>query len=95
MTSTHGASAPALEMRGIEKRFGHVVALERVDFVAQPGTVHALLGENGAGKTTLMRIAYGLVSADAGRVALFGATMTSHSVRASMRAGVGMVQQHL
>ena len=82
-------------MRAIEKRFGQIVALDHVDFVVRPGSVHALLGENGAGKTTPMRIVYGLVATDAGDVDLFGAPLRSHSVRAAMRAGVGMVHQHL
>lgn len=85
----------ALELRGISKRYGAVQALERVEFVAAPGQVHALLGENGAGKSTLMRIAFGLVAADAGEVRLFGTRTDSHSVRHAVRAGVGMVHQHL
>ncbi|HEU4995764.1 MAG TPA: ATP-binding cassette domain-containing protein [Gemmatimonadaceae bacterium] len=86
---------PALELRGIEKRFGDVVALAGVDLNVAQGSVHALLGENGAGKTTLMRIAYGLVPADRGEVRLFGTPASSHSVRGAVRAGVGMVQQQL
>jgi ABC-type uncharacterized transport system ATPase subunit len=89
------AAASALELRGIEKRFDGVTALDRVDFSVTAGSVHALVGENGAGKTTLMRIAYGLVAPDAGEIRLFGSRQKGHSVRAAMRAGVGMVHQHL
>jgi ABC-type uncharacterized transport system ATPase subunit len=90
-----GRDAPALELNGIAKRFGTVVALQGVDFKVARGSVHALLGENGAGKSTLMRIAYGLVPPDRGEVRLFGAVARGHSPRAAARVGVGMVHQHL
>ena len=90
-----GGSALALDARGVVKRFGALIALDGVDFAVRPGSVHALLGENGAGKTTLMRAAYGMVPTEAGSFALFGREMRGHSVRAAMRAGVGMVHQHL
>lgn len=86
---------PALELRGVIKRFGATVALDGVDFVALPGQVHALLGENGAGKSTAMRIAYGLTSRDEGTVRVFGADLSRGSVTAAVRAGLGMVHQHL
>ncbi len=81
-------------MRSVVKRFGDTVAVDRVDFTAFPGSVHALLGENGAGKSTLMRIAFGMAGADAGTVELFGESMRVHSVRRARLAGVGMVHQH-
>jgi ABC-type uncharacterized transport system ATPase subunit len=65
-------SVSALELAGIHKHFGSVHALRGADFVLQPGELHALLGENGAGKTTHMRVAYGLVRPEAGRVLLGG-----------------------
>lgn len=86
--------SPALELKGVRKRFGMLAALDGVDLLVQKGTVHAVLGENGAGKSTLMRIAYGLLQPDAGTVSLFGTVARHHSVRDAVRAGVGMVQQH-
>lgn len=86
---------PALELRGVSKRFGATVALEGVDFTVAVGQVHALLGENGAGKSTAMRIAYGLTPADIGTVRVLGKEMVRHSVPAAVTAGLGMVHQHL
>jgi ABC-type multidrug transport system ATPase subunit len=63
---------PVLQMRGIEKAFVGVKALDEVDFRLFPGEVHALMGENGAGKSTLMRICAGLTRADSGQVRVGG-----------------------
>jgi ABC-type uncharacterized transport system ATPase subunit len=86
--------APALELRGIEKRFGDLVANRGIDFDVRGGEVHALLGENGAGKTTLMRIAYGLTRADAGEILAGGVRLTLRSPRDAIEARIGMVTQH-
>lgn len=88
------AGPAALEMRGISKRFGEVDALDCADLIVRPGTVHALLGENGAGKTTLMRIAFGLIRADSGSIAISGVVRTVTSVAEAIAAGIGMVHQH-
>ena len=85
---------PALELRGVAKRFGDVAALDGAALRVRRGTVHALLGENGAGKTTLMRVAFGLVRPDAGTLLVDGVARHFASPRAAMRAGVGMVHQH-
>ncbi len=87
-------TAPALELAGIHKHFGSVHALRGADFVLQPGELHALLGENGAGKTTLMRVAYGLVRPETGRVLLGGVVRVIHSPRTARKLGIGMVHQH-
>jgi ABC-type uncharacterized transport system ATPase subunit len=89
------AEFPALELRGVVKRFGDLVALDSVDFTLSRGTVHALVGENGAGKSTLMRIADGMIPADAGAVRSFGTPLRGHDTRSAARAGIGMVHQHL
>ena len=84
---------PALELRGITKRFHSVTALDTVSLCVTKGTVHALLGENGAGKTTLMRIAFGMVAADSGYIARNGARLTLSSPRDAIVARIGMVHQ--
>jgi simple sugar transport system ATP-binding protein len=88
------ADPPALELRGITKRFGDLVANDGIDFDVGRGEVHALLGENGAGKTTVMRIAYGLTQADAGEILVDGQSRPIRSPRDAIGAGIGMVTQH-
>ncbi|MGQ0640246.1 MAG: ABC transporter ATP-binding protein [Gemmatimonadaceae bacterium] len=83
-----------LELVAVSKRFGDVIALDAAHFHLRPGTVHALLGENGAGKTTLMRIAYGLLKADAGTIRLNGQPTDIASPAAAIAHGLAMVQQH-
>jgi ABC-type branched-subunit amino acid transport system ATPase component/ABC-type branched-subunit amino acid transport system permease subunit len=64
-------AGPALQMVGIVKRFGGVVALDQVDLTVEAGTIHGLIGPNGSGKSTLVAIASGFLSFDAGSVRLF------------------------
>ena len=83
-----------LELRGITKRFGTLVANDSINLVVEPGQIHALLGENGAGKSTLMNVLYGLYQADAGEVLLDGVKQQFAGPGDAMAAGIGMVHQH-
>ena len=83
-----------LELRGITKRFGSLVANDHIDLVVEPGEIHCLLGENGAGKSTLMNVLYGLYQADEGVILLDDDVQNFAGPGDAMRAGIGMVHQH-
>jgi ABC-type uncharacterized transport system ATPase subunit len=83
-----------LELRGITKRFGQLVANDGIDLVVEPGQIHALLGENGAGKSTLMNVLFGLYQPDEGEILLDDAVQHFSGPGQAMAAGVGMVHQH-
>jgi simple sugar transport system ATP-binding protein len=85
---------PALEMRGITKRYPGVVANDGIDLEIRPGEIHALLGENGAGKSTLMNILYGLARPDAGEILLDGQAVTIADPTDAIARGINMVHQH-
>jgi simple sugar transport system ATP-binding protein len=83
-----------LELRGITKRFGSLVANDKISLVVEPGEIHSLLGENGAGKSTLMNVLYGLYQADQGSILLDGVEQHFSGPGDAMAAGIGMVHQH-
>ena len=83
-----------LELRGITKRFGPLVANDGISRSVAPGQVHALLGETGAGKTTLMNVLFGLTQPDEGEILLDGKPAKFGSPRDAIAAGIGMVHQH-
>lgn len=87
-------SETVLRMRGIDKRFGPVQALDQVDFELQRGEIHALLGTNGAGKSTLVKIISGLYQKDAGTIEIGGQAVEIASPADAMAQGVAAVQQH-
>ena len=87
------AAVPALELRGITKRFPGVVANDRVNLTVRAGDIHAVVGENGAGKTTLMSILYGLFPPDEGEILVGGERVRFGSALDAIRAGMGMVHQ--
>ncbi|RQP12609.1 MAG: ABC transporter ATP-binding protein [Microbacteriaceae bacterium] len=83
-----------LELRGITKRFGALVANDHIDLTVEPGEIHCLLGENGAGKSTLMNVLYGLYQADEGEILLDNEVQRFSGPGDAMKAGIGMVHQH-
>ena len=86
--------APALEMRGITKRYPGVLANDHIDLDVRPGEIHALLGENGAGKTTLMNVLYGLARPDEGQILLDGQEVHITGPADAIARGITMVHQH-
>ena len=83
-----------LQLRGITKRFGSLVANDGIDLDILPGEIHCLLGENGAGKSTLMNVLYGLLQPDEGEIVIDGKRQVSETPKEAMAAGIGMVHQH-
>jgi simple sugar transport system ATP-binding protein len=83
-----------LETRGLTKRFGELVAIQRVDFELLQGEIHCVLGENGAGKSTLMNTIYGLHVPDEGEILVRGQPVTISSPHDALALRIGMVHQH-
>lgn len=83
-----------LELRGITKRFGPLIANDSIDVTIEEGHIHALLGENGAGKSTLMNVLYGMLAPDEGQILIDGEPVTFKGPDDAVAAGIGMVHQH-
>jgi simple sugar transport system ATP-binding protein/ribose transport system ATP-binding protein len=89
------ADTPAVEVRGVSKRFGGVQALRDVDLQVRRGSVHALVGENGAGKSTLGRIISGVLQPDAGELLIEGLPVRLRSPREALAAGTTTIAQEV
>ena len=87
-------AAPALEVRGITKRFPGVLANDNINLTLRQGEVLGLLGENGAGKSTLMNLIYGLYKPDEGEILVNGAPVEINGPKDAIALGIGMVHQH-
>ncbi len=83
-----------LELAGITKRFGALVANDHIDLTVAPGEIHCLLGENGAGKSTLMNVLFGLLHADEGEIRIDDEPVRFADPGDAVRRGIGMVHQH-
>ncbi|HZS08085.1 MAG TPA: ABC transporter ATP-binding protein [Blastocatellia bacterium] len=83
-----------IEMRGITKRFGGVIANNNINLSIPAGTIHAIVGENGAGKSTIMKILYGFYTADEGKILVDGWRREIRNPHDAIALGLGMVHQH-
>jgi simple sugar transport system ATP-binding protein len=89
------SAVPLLEARNIRRRFGHVHALDGVNFSVYPGEICALIGDNGAGKSTLVKILSGADRPDEGRILLEGREVSIASPLAAQELGIATVYQDL
>jgi simple sugar transport system ATP-binding protein len=87
-------TTPAIELIGIDKRFGAVHANKDVNLSIARGSIHGIIGENGAGKSTLMSILFGFYAADQGEIKVRGNTVAIRSSTDAIALGIGMVHQH-
>ena len=86
---------PLLELRGVSKHFGAVIALHEVDFKVYPGCVTALVGDNGAGKSTLIKSVAGIYRIDNGEIIYEGKPVNIHGPRDTAALGIEVVYQDL
>ena len=95
MTSLPATRSPALQLRGITKTFGHVIALAGVDLEARAGEVLAIVGDNGAGKSTLIKVISGVYRPDQGIMEVEGAAVAPGNPAEARRTGIATVFQDL
>jgi ABC-type uncharacterized transport system ATPase subunit len=88
------SQAHAIELIGIDKKFGAVHANKNINLTVAKGSIHGIIGENGAGKSTLMSILYGFYQADQGSIQIDGKPVTIKDSQAAINSGIGMVHQH-
>lgn len=93
-TSTGESSRTAVQLSGITKRYGNLLANDNVSFDVGAGEIVGLLGENGAGKSTLVKVLYGLTSCDTGQIEVDGRIVVVHRPIDAIKAQIGMVTQH-
>ena len=86
---------PAIEARGLFKRFQATRALEDVSFAVEPGEIHALIGENGAGKSTLIKILCGVHRPDRGTVEIGGSVRRFSGPREALASGIVVIPQEM
>jgi D-xylose transport system ATP-binding protein len=89
------SDTPLLELRGVSKHFGAVIALHEVDFAVPAGCVTALVGDNGAGKSTLIKCVAGIYRIDGGQVLYDGKPVNIHGPREAADLGIEIVYQDL
>ncbi|MBV6657265.1 MAG: ABC transporter ATP-binding protein [Devosiaceae bacterium] len=94
MAAQGASNVPLLAVDELSKSFGPLKAVDAVSLAIEPGSIHALLGENGAGKSTLVKMLYGTLQPDAGRIAVRGDVQTVGSPNQARALGIGMVFQH-
>ncbi|MBC7692052.1 MAG: ABC transporter ATP-binding protein [Methylotenera sp.] len=84
----------AVELRGLAKRFGSVIANAGIQLEVRAGSIHGVIGENGAGKSTAMKMLYGMYAPDEGEILIQGKPLRFKSPSDAIHAGIGMVHQH-
>ena len=91
---TQAEKVPAIELRGITKTFGQIVANRDINLTAYRGEILSILGENGSGKTTLMNMICGIYYPDAGRIFIDGKEALIRTPRDAFSYRIGMIHQH-